>query len=127
MQKVPATSVDSQQLLQTLLQTANMSDDEQKSMMDKYEEAVFSRTMRTLLALLPGDQRRKLETTMHFQPDFFLNRVMAILQAFASADQIVEVLEKTSMETFMEFFDELLVTCNQNQKRKIQKCLNNIR
>jgi hypothetical protein len=126
MLRTQPANVDSQQLFSTLLETAQFSQDEQKDMIEKFESAVYTRSLKTLLALLPGDQRRNLETTMHFQPDFFLTRVMSILQAFASADQIIDVLNKTSEETFLEFFDTFIKNCNSEQKKLINKYLDNI-
>jgi hypothetical protein len=123
MHKSAQAQPDSQQLYTTILQTADFTQEEQQKMIDNFEAAVYARTLKSLLTMLPADQRQKLETTMHFQPDFFLSRVLAILQAFATPEQIIEIMDKTSEETFMEFFDNFLVSCSAEQKQKINQYL----
>ena len=117
---------DSQQLFVSILESADIPDEEKQQFITGFENAVYTRTLRVLLELLPKEQSRKLQTTMHFQPDFFLSRVITILQAFASIEQIVEVMEKTSEDTFLEFFDTFLSTCDDGQKARVSEFLDTV-
>ncbi len=126
MQLPDVSKVDSQELLGNILQTADFAQPDQKRLMDKLESAIYVRSLKTLLALLPEEQKRKLETTMHFQPHFFLERVLSILQAFSTPEQIVEILNKSSEETFLEFFDTFLTECSEEQKKKINEYLKSV-
>jgi hypothetical protein len=109
-----------------ILRTADFPADQEARLVDDFEAAVYARTLKTLLALLPEEQGKKLNSTMHFQPDFFLDRVLAILQAFATPDQIAEVMEKTAEETFLEFFDTFVAGCNAEQKQRIDLYLSTL-
>jgi len=117
---------DSQQLFRMILKNADFPADREAQLVEDFESAVYARTLKTLLTLLPDEQSKKLKSTLHFQPDFFLDRVLAILQAFATPDQIVDVMEKTAEETFLEFFDTFVAACNSEQKQKIDSYLSSL-
>ncbi len=115
--------VDSKTLFVEILKTAEFPKDEHDALISRLESAVYVQTLKNLLCNLPAGQRTKLESTMHFHPEFFLERAIAILQAFASPEQIVKIFETTSEETFLEFFDTFLTSCTKEQKHKIDKYL----
>ncbi|HNT30610.1 MAG TPA: hypothetical protein PKL83_06690 [bacterium] len=119
-------SVDSKTLFIEILRTADFPADQHEELVKKFENAVYVQTLKTLLNLLPAEQRKKLESTMHFKPDFFLERAIAILQAFATPDQILKIFDKTSEETFLEFFDTFLASCDEQQKKRIDDYLNHL-
>jgi len=118
-----AVTIDSRQLFENLLKMADLDALQQQLLLEKFESAVYSRTLKILLTLLPPEQQRKLEHTMHFQPDFFLNRVLAILQAYATVEQITEVMDKAAEEAFIEFFDNFIQNCSQQQKLAVDAYL----
>jgi len=115
--------VDSRTLFEEILKTADFPEDEHAALVGRLESAVYVQTLKNLLCHLPAGQRTKLESTMHFHPEFFLERAIAILQAFASPEQIVKIFHTTSEETFLEFFDTFLTSCTKEQKHKIDRYL----
>jgi len=114
---------DSQRLFYNIIKNANFSEEQQSNISQRFESALFTQTLHALLELLPEDQRKKMHSTMHFQPEFFLERSLAILQSFASSKQIVDILDQISEKAFLDFFENLLKDCDEEQKTKINAYL----
>lgn len=111
------------QLYNGILDVTRLEPQAKKQLRTRFESSIYIQTLKTLLSYLPEQNRDKLQRTMYFRPDFFLNRSLAILQMLIPQEELLSHFDAVKEHTFLSSLEQLVQTCCSEDRARISAYL----